>query len=53
MHVDLPRLKAGKSGGAFWSVFTACPESGTDFDDENYAASKDAQSSICLECVRI
>lgn len=30
MHVDLPRLKEGKNGGAFWSVFTPCPKEGTD-----------------------
>ncbi|CAK7223080.1 hypothetical protein SCUCBS95973_005056 [Sporothrix curviconia] len=28
MHVDLPRLRAGKNGGAFWSVFTPCPHNG-------------------------
>ncbi|KAI0129294.1 putative dipeptidase [Hypoxylon sp. NC0597] len=39
MHVDLPRLREGQNGGAFWSVFTPCPENGTDFSDENYAPS--------------
>ena len=39
-QVDLPRLKQGKNGGAFWSVFTPCPERDDDFSDENYAASK-------------
>lgn len=39
-HVDIPRLKAGMSGGAFWSVFWPCPENGTDHSDENYYASK-------------
>lgn len=38
-HVDLPRLRAGKNGGAFWSVFTPCPENGTDLSDANYVAS--------------
>lgn len=38
-HVDLPRLRAGKNGGAFWSVFTPCPKNGTDLSDANYAAS--------------
>jgi membrane dipeptidase len=42
-HVDLPRLKSGKNGGAFWSVFAPCPENGTDFSDENYAECK----SLC------
>ena len=36
-HVDLPRLKAGKVGGAFWSAFVGCPANGTDFSDLNYA----------------
>jgi len=35
-HVDLPRLRAGLNGGAFWSVFWPCPENGTDFSDETY-----------------
>lgn len=39
-HVDIPRLKEGKVGGTFWSVFVPCPKDGTDFSDENYAASK-------------
>ncbi|KAI1377381.1 putative dipeptidase [Hypoxylon crocopeplum] len=39
MHVDLPRLRKGQNGGAFWSVFTPCPENGTDYSDENYAPS--------------
>ncbi|KAI2641827.1 putative dipeptidase [Hypomontagnella submonticulosa] len=39
MHVDLPRLREGQNGGAFWSVYTPCPENGTDFSEENYAAS--------------
>ncbi|KAI0120059.1 dipeptidase [Nemania sp. FL0031] len=38
-HVDLPRLKEGQNGGAFWSVFTPCPANGSDYSDENYAAS--------------
>ncbi|KAI1261253.1 dipeptidase [Xylariaceae sp. FL1019] len=38
-HVDLPRLRDGQNGGAFWSVFTPCPEDGQDYSDENYAAS--------------
>ncbi|KAH7318752.1 membrane dipeptidase-domain-containing protein [Stachybotrys elegans] len=37
-HVDLPRLREGQSGGAFWSVFAPCPSNITDFSDENYAA---------------
>ncbi|KAI1468467.1 renal dipeptidase family [Daldinia caldariorum] len=39
MHVDLPRLREGHNGGAFWSVFTPCPANGTDYSDENYASS--------------
>ncbi|KAJ5614908.1 hypothetical protein N7537_000022 [Penicillium hordei] len=38
-HVDIPRLKQGRVGGTFWSVFVPCPKNGTDFSDENYAAS--------------
>lgn len=40
MHVDLPRLKKGKNGGAFWSAFVPCPPPGLDFSDETYAACK-------------
>ena len=39
MHVDIPRLRAGKNGGAFWSVFVPCPENGTDLSNDNYAES--------------
>ncbi|KAH7408916.1 membrane dipeptidase-like protein [Cadophora sp. MPI-SDFR-AT-0126] len=38
-HVDLPRLREGKNGGAFWSAFVPCPKDGSDFSDENYAES--------------
>ncbi|KAI0472007.1 membrane dipeptidase-domain-containing protein [Xylariaceae sp. FL0804] len=38
-HVDLPRLRRGQNGGAFWSVFTPCPDDGSDYSDENYADS--------------
>ncbi|CAE6522134.1 unnamed protein product [Rhizoctonia solani] len=30
-HVDIPRLRQGKVGGFFWSVFVDCTESGPDF----------------------
>ncbi|KAF6227355.1 hypothetical protein HO133_008799 [Letharia lupina] len=36
-QVDLPRLKDGRVGGAFWSAFVLCPKNGTDFSDGNYA----------------
>ena len=36
-HVDLVRLREGKSGGAFWSAYVGCPKNGTDFSDANYA----------------
>lgn len=39
-HVDVPRLKAGMNGGAFWSVFWPCPANGTDYSDANYHSSK-------------
>lgn len=35
-HVDLPRLREGKIGGAFWSAFVPCPANGSDFSDEAY-----------------
>ena len=35
-HVDLPRLEAGRSGGAFWSAFMPCPDYGTNFETSNY-----------------
>ncbi|KAI1169744.1 dipeptidase [Nemania sp. FL0916] len=38
-HTDLPRLREGQNGGAFWSVYTPCPTNGSDWSDENYAAS--------------
>lgn len=48
MHVDLPRLREGQNGGAFWSVYTPCPENGTDFSEENYAASQ-YLGSVCYD----
>jgi membrane dipeptidase len=44
-HVDLPRLKKGKNGGAFWSAYGPCPKNRTDFSDENYADCKSMLSS--------
>ncbi|TGJ86158.1 hypothetical protein E0Z10_g2576 [Xylaria hypoxylon] len=38
-HTDLLRLREGKNGGAFWSVYTPCPANGSDYSDENYASS--------------
>ncbi|KAF9883018.1 hypothetical protein FE257_004331 [Aspergillus nanangensis] len=38
-HLDLPRLKEGKVGGTFWSVYVDCPKNWTDFSNENYAPS--------------
>lgn len=36
--VDLPRLRKGKAGGAFWSAFVVCPENASsDFSDAEYA----------------
>ena len=43
-HVDLPRLKAGKVGGSFWSAYVGCPSNGTDFSDENYAPGEPLKS---------
>lgn len=37
-NVDLPRLRNGSVGGAFWSAFVACPANASfDLSDENYA----------------
>ncbi|KAK0616004.1 membrane dipeptidase-domain-containing protein [Bombardia bombarda] len=34
-HVDLPRLRAGMNGGAFWSVFWPCPsDANNDYSDD-------------------
>ncbi|KAF8598941.1 Metallo-dependent hydrolase [Ceratobasidium sp. AG-I] len=30
-QVDIPRLRAGKVGGFFWSVYVECEDSGSDF----------------------
>lgn len=38
LHVDLPRLRAGQVGGAFWSAFVLCPANASyDMTDSNYA----------------
>jgi len=38
LHVDLPRLREGRQGGAFWSAFVGCTEDGgDDFSDERFA----------------
>ena len=37
MNVDLPRLREGKVGGAFWSAFVPCPKNASyDFRDSTY-----------------
>ena len=37
-HVDLPRLRKGMVGGAFWSAFVVCPaHASEDFSDQEYA----------------
>lgn len=39
-NVDLPRLKKGKVGGAFWSAFVPCPANASyDFSDSVYGGS--------------
>lgn len=47
-HVDLPRLKDGKVGGAFWSAFVLCPSNGTDFSDANYVEGESHFLNIAL-----
>ena len=32
-HVDIPRLKEGKVGGFFWSVYVDCPTKEEESDD--------------------
>ena len=49
-QTDLPRLKDGRLGGAFWSAFVLCPKNGTDFSNENYA---EGQSSVCYMCYAV
>ena len=37
-NVDLPRLRTGRVGGAFWSAFVPCPVNASyDLSDSNYA----------------
>lgn len=38
-HVDIPRLREGMVGGAFWSAFVPCPKNASyDFSDGTYAS---------------
>lgn len=37
-HVDIARLRAGLSGGAFWSVYYPCPNNASDFSRDNLAS---------------
>ncbi|CAG8328687.1 unnamed protein product [Penicillium salamii] len=48
-HVDMKRLKEGKSGGAFWSVYIDCPES-DDFTNNaaHFEALRDTMQQIDL-----
>ncbi|PWY98533.1 hypothetical protein BCV70DRAFT_201850 [Testicularia cyperi] len=34
-HVDLPRLREGKSGGFFWSAYVPCPD--PSYEQDNFA----------------
>lgn len=45
-HVDLPRLKQGKSAGAFWSLWRGCPANVSDFSDDNYEKTVNATYGI-------
>ncbi|KIY43294.1 hypothetical protein FISHEDRAFT_68133 [Fistulina hepatica ATCC 64428] len=39
-HVDIPRLRKGRVGGFFWSVYTECPDpevEGPDYVDPTYS----------------
>ncbi|KAJ5879741.1 Peptidase M19 renal dipeptidase [Penicillium solitum] len=48
-HVDIKRLKEGRSGGAFWSVYIDCPDS-DDFTDDaiHFEALRDTIQQIDL-----
>lgn len=35
-HVDLVRLREGRNGGAFWSVYWGCPSNMTDFSVRHF-----------------
>lgn len=39
LHVDLARLKKGKTGGTFWVAFTDCPSEAENFSDAIYTSS--------------
>ncbi|EFR01076.1 dipeptidase 2 [Nannizzia gypsea CBS 118893] len=39
MHVDFPRLRKGRVGGQFWSVYVDCPEESDKYDDSVYSKS--------------
>ena len=52
-HVDLPRLKEGKVGGAFWSAFIPCPRNGSDFSNKNYAQCKLKLFSVSLSSFQV
>ncbi|KKK14121.1 hypothetical protein P175DRAFT_0434291 [Aspergillus ochraceoroseus IBT 24754] len=48
-HVDWKRLKEGKSGGAFWSVYVDCPETEDPADDAaHFEALRDTLQQIDL-----
>ncbi|GBF64770.1 dipeptidase [Trichophyton mentagrophytes] len=39
LHVDFPRLRKGRVGGQFWSVYVDCPEESDKYDDSVYSKS--------------
>jgi membrane dipeptidase len=45
-HVDVPRLKQGQQGGAFWSAFVPCPANGLLMFGLRW--SRSISSSACL-----
>ena len=51
-QVDLPRLKAGRVGGSFWSAFTLCLANGTDFDNEAIHARSVATTLSQIDVLR-
>lgn len=45
-QVDLPRLRDGMNGGAFWSLYWGCPNNMTDHSDEIYTPSESILLSL-------
>jgi membrane dipeptidase len=51
-HFDLARMKAGMTGGMFFSCWVDCPADANDFSNENYAPGKLLVFVLC-ECLTL